>query len=180
MKTHERSAVLTSFALSLNLGRAPSLYSKHQVPLHMSHDSVYFSQTCFLLLRCLRIRFRFRLRMSHRHQLPHHQILLIKPLFPPFKILHLLTTQIFQPIQRPIQILRQHLLIKALTSQASTSISASEILVWSSWTIKVATRRNVEDSSPYGHEHRLSVFAVVRSKLGWSEDLEDERSWWCW
>lgn len=102
------------------------------------------------------------MRPMLQHTTPHHTTinqnknrqdltnLLIKPFNPPLQILQLRRPQITTIIQRPIQILRQHLLIKTLTRQPPRRIPPRKVLVWSARPIEVSPPCYVVDFSFYG------------------------------
>ena len=116
--------------------------------------------------------------MPHRHQLPHNQILLTKPLLPPPQSLHLLPTQVFQLIQRSLQILRQHIHIKRPTRKTATCVAAREVGVGSSRAVEVATWCDVKDAAADGEVDGGVVLAVVGEEGGWGEGFEDGGGWW--
>ena len=116
--------------------------------------------------------------MSLPHPLctTHCTHLLIKPFDPPIQILQLLRPQILAGIQRPIQILRQHLLIEALTRQSSRCISSREVFVGPAGTVEVAAGRDVVDFATDGEVDRGVVLAVVFEEGARGECLEDARA----
>lgn len=118
----------------------------------------------------------FCLRMSHGHKFADHQVLLIEPLFPPTQRIHLLRIQIFKLIQRPLQVLRQHILIEATACQASTRVASRKVVVWTSWTIEVTTRAYVKDFSSNGEVDWGAVLAIVWQESWRCEGAEDD--WW--
>jgi hypothetical protein len=115
-------------------------------------------------------------QLPHRNQLPNHQILLRKLLLPPLQRLQLLPIQIRQRIQRPIQILRQHILIKTPTRQPATRIPPREVRIRSAGTVKVPAGGDVEDAAAHGEVYWFAVQAVFGQQCPWREGLEDG----CW
>ena len=116
--------------------------------------------------------------MTHRYQLPHHQILLTKPLFPPPQRLHLLTSQILQFIQRPFQILGEHIFIEAPARETSARIPTREILVGSAWSVEVSPGGDVENPSAHSEIDGHVILPAVGEELWGSEDFEDGGRGW--
>lgn len=100
--------------------------------------------------------------------------LIRKPLIPPIQILNLLRPQILTIIQRALQILRQHLLIKALTRQSPRRIPPREILIRAPRSIEVASGAHVEDLTADGEEDRRAVLAIEGEEGAWRVGLEDD------
>jgi len=81
-----------------------------------------------------------------------------------------------------VQILRQHLLVKASERQPTARIPARKVLVGPSWSVEVAARRNIEDTPAHCEVHGHVVRAVVGEKRRRREGLEDGRGggrWQC-
>jgi hypothetical protein len=101
--------------------------------------------------------------------------LLIEPLHPPLQILPLLPRQILTRVQRPVQILRQHLLVKALTRQPPRRIPPRKVLIHAAWPVEVPTGRNIVDFPLHRQVHRPVVLAIVRQQRAGRERAEDGR-----
>lgn len=115
-----------------------------------------------------------RLKLLHRHKLANDVILLREPLLPPLQRVHLLGAQISQRVQRPIQILRQHVLVEAAARQATTGIPARKVLVGPAGAVKVAAARDVEDDAADGHVDGAVVGAVEGQEGVRVVGLEDD------
>lgn len=108
------------------------------------------------------------------NQLPNNQILRLKPLHPLPQRLPLPLPQPAQIIQRPVQILRQHLLVETPARQPATGVSPGEILVRASRAIEVTAGRDVVDFAAHGQVDGVVVRAVVGEE-GWGrEGAEDD------
>lgn len=99
--------------------------------------------------------------------------LLIKPFHPPPQILPLLPRQILTRIQRPIQILGQHLLIKALTRQSPRGIPPREVLIHPARTVEISSGGHVVDFSLHSEIHGPVVGAVVGQQGSGREGAEN-------
>ena len=108
------------------------------------------------------------------NQPSNNQILPLKPLHPLPQRLHLPLPQPAQIIQRPAQILRQHLLVETPARQPATGVPPSEILVRASGTIEVAAGRDVVDFAAHGQVDGGVVRAVVGEEGRGREGAEDD------
>ena len=106
--------------------------------------------------------------------------LLIEPFNPPIQILQLIRAQIITLIQRPIQVLRQHLLIKTLTRQSPRRIPSRKVLIWSSRPIEIAPRSDVVYLAAHSEVDGVTGCAVVLEEGAWGECLEDFGGWLAW
>jgi len=111
------------------------------------------------------------------NQLPHNEILIRKPLVPPIQILDLIGIQIPTVIQRPLQILREHVLVETLAREPPRRIPAGEVLVGPTGPVEVAAGADVEDLAADGEVDGLAVVAVVREEGARGEGAEDDRGW---
>jgi hypothetical protein len=143
--------------------------------------------TCFCYVSSPLCLCTIRLRTPNRHELPHNKILLLKPFLPSPQRLQLLAIQVFQRIKRPIQILRQHVLIETATRQSPAPIAPSEVRIWSAWPVEVAAGGDVEDAAAHGEVDGHVVEAVVREERGGCKGAEHgwrrrarERLWGGW
>jgi len=110
---------------------------------------------------------------AKRYQLANDQILLVEPFNPPIQIVNLLGTKIVTWIQRPVQILGQHLFIEALAREASRRIPARKVLIRTSWAVEVAPGGHVVDFPTHGEVYWCVGRAVVWQKRARCECLED-------
>lgn len=87
--------------------------------------------------------------------------LLIKPLNPTLQILQLFGVQIGTIVERPVEVLGQHLLIEALAREPPGGISTREVLVGSAGTVEVAAAGHVVDFAAHRQVDWLVLGAVV-------------------
>jgi hypothetical protein len=106
--------------------------------------------------------------------------LLIKPLHPPLQILPLLSRQILTGIQWPIQILRQHLLIKALTCQTPCRIPPCKVLIHATGPVEIPSRGHIVDFALHRQVHRPVILTIVRKQRARRERAEDGRGGAFW
>ena len=106
-------------------GRSVFPVSSYQMPQACQQRDTRFP------LSALRLKRSGASRWSH---------LLIKPLNPPIQILNLILIQILTVVQRPIEILRQHVLIERLTGQTPRRISASKVLIRPTRSVEIPAR----------------------------------------
>lgn len=102
--------------------------------------------------------------ISSSNQLADDQVLLEEPLLPARHRLELVPGKIGQGIQRPVQILGEHLLVEAALRQTSRRIAASEVFVRPTRSVEVAPAGNVEHATTDGEVHRLAVLTIVGKK----------------
>lgn len=100
-------------------------------------------------------------KVIHRDQSSNDIILLIEPLLPTLQRLHLIPSQILQLIQRPIQVLCQHILIEATARQSPAGIPSREVRVRTTRAVEVASARDIKYLAAHGEVHGSSVLAVV-------------------
>lgn len=87
------------------------------------------AQFCIDSLRRFSQSRRGRFGITLSNQLADHKVLLKEPLLPTTQILELLLIQVRKVIQGSLQILGEHLLIKALAGQSTRGITSSKVLV---------------------------------------------------
>lgn len=135
-------------------------------PVNLAHPHVRQKKISLLLLKLLEI--------LHRHKLANNIILLRKPLLPAPQRIHLLSPQIRQRVQRPIQILSQHVLIEAPARKPAARIPTRKVCVRPARPVKVTTTGNVKDGAADGEEDGGAVFAVEGQQGVRVVGLEDD------
>jgi hypothetical protein len=111
--------------------------------------------------------------MAYRHQLSHNKVLFLESLFPTPQGIQLLSIQILQSVERSVQILGQHVLIKTTAGQASRRIAASEVCIGATRAIEVAAGCDVKDTATNREIDRHVVQAIVGEERGRGEGAED-------
>lgn len=89
--------------------------------------------------------------------------------------LHLIGPQALKPIQRPIQVLRQHIGIKAATGQPTARIPTRKVRIRSAGAVEVAAARDVEHAAPHGEVHGRVLLAVEGEQGAGRVGAEDGR-----
>lgn len=114
------------------------------------------------------------IKLPHGNQLSNNAILFIKPLLPPLQRLNLIRRQVRQRIQRAIEVLGEHILIKATARKPAAGIAASKVGIRAPGTVKVAPARHVKHFAADGEVHGVAVFAVERQQRARRVGLEDD------
>lgn len=60
--------------------------------------------------------------------------------------------------------------------QSTASITSSEVAVWTTWAVELATRGDVKDTATHSEVYWCTVATVVWKESAWCEGLEDD----CW
>ena len=102
----------------------------------------------------------------------HWSYLFIKSFNPPIQVLGLVLAQILTVIQRPVKVLRQHVFVKRLISEAPRGISAGKILVRPAGTVEISSGRNVVDFPSHGEVDGFATLAVVLQQCSGGVGLE--------
>jgi len=109
------------------------------------------------------------------HQFPNDKILFVKSLNPTVQVLELFRRQVLAVVQRPVEVLGQHVLVEALAGQAPRRISAGKVLVRSPGAVEVAPAADVVDLASDGEVHGRVVLAAVFQERARRVGLEDDR-----
>lgn len=112
--------------------------------------------------------------LPNRHQPSHNQIFGLKLLLPPSERLLFLRSKILQLVQRSIQVLGQHLIIKALHTQPPRRITTRKVLVRRTGTVELPAVGDVEHAPAHRKEDARLVAAVVREEGARGEGAEDD------
>lgn len=103
-----------------------------------------------------------------------HAHLLIESFDPTLEVFKLFGCKIGTIIQRPIEVLCQHFLIEALTSQTPRGVPAGEVLIGTSRSVEVASTADVVDFTPNSQVDGTIVLSVVFEQCARGEGLEDD------
>lgn len=148
-------------------------------PPTILHAFSYLPAYCVILTRdlsrlllCLSSR---GLGATNSHQLANNQILLAEPFFPPTHGLQLLIVQVLKSIQRSIEILGQHFLVKATARKTSTGVAASEVRIRTAWTVEVTSRCHIKYAATHRQVYWHTILAIVGKELGWGKGSENGR-----
>lgn len=114
------------------------------------------------------------LLLPDRHQPPNDQILALELLLPAIHGLHLLGAQVAQGVERPVEVLGQHVLVEAPAGQAAARIAAGKVLVGPAGAVELAAVADVEDAAAHGEVDGSAVLAVVGQERARGEVAEDD------
>ncbi|KIH92809.1 hypothetical protein SPBR_02672 [Sporothrix brasiliensis 5110] len=136
-------------------------------PVTPPADSVRFQAKPFAELRHVQERtvavagLRFAVDMCNGMlRTAHDQVLAVKALLPALQGIQLLGREVVQRVQRPVEVLGQHGLVKRVRRQAAARIAAGKVFVGPAGAIEVAAGRDVKDAATDGQKHGATVLAV--------------------
>lgn len=115
-----------------------------------------------------------RLRIALGHQLAHNKILAQELLLPVRQALHLVRAQPLEIVQRPLQVLCQHVLVEAVARQTPRRIAPCEIGIRPVGPVEVGARRDVKDAPAHGKVDWHAFCAVVGQQRGRDECAEED------
>lgn len=111
--------------------------------------------------------------LSSSYKFAHNEVLALESLLPAPQALKLLLAEAVERVQRAVEVLGEHLLVKAVASQAPARVAASKVLVGAAGAVKVAPGRDVKHAATDGQVDGGAVHAIVGQQGARRERLED-------